>query len=213
MDEEDYDEGWQTDLNKTENEKMTPWRYQDMFTLDGIPVWGNVASYSGGGYVAELGTKPGEALKMIQYLRDTRWLDRSSRALFVEFNLYNPNTNLFSIVTLGLEFPASGGVIPFPVVQTLRLYNYVGSRAIFRIFLDLTFVAFTLYFIVVEGRKMRQQKQQYFKGFWNILELFNLVGSVLVCAMYGVHYVFSRHTIAKFRDNKGTFGILRHDKY
>ena len=207
-DDADYEEGWLRDA--TANITLpappggrTPWQYQDTLELDGVPIWGNIGAYSGGGYVAELGTDPERALAMLAYLKQHQWLERSTRAVFVEFNLFNPNTNLFSVVNLVLEFPATGGTVHYPLVQTLRLYNYVGGRAIFRLILDIAFVIFLIFFFVVEVKKMCLQKRAYVKSFWNIVELCNIVGSVLACALYGVHYVFTRLTIKKFHEDKG----------
>ncbi|EGV94032.1 Polycystic kidney disease protein 1-like 2 [Cricetulus griseus] len=40
---------------------------------------------------------------ILQYLFDNSWLDTLTRAVFVEFTVYNANVNLFCIVTLTLE--------------------------------------------------------------------------------------------------------------
>lgn len=45
---------------------------------------------------------------MIQDLFDNTWLDMYTRAIFVEFTVYNVNVNLFCIVTLMLETSAVG---------------------------------------------------------------------------------------------------------
>lgn len=45
---------------------------------------------------------------MLQYLHDNTWLDVYTRAVFVEFTVYNANVNLFCIVTLMLESTAVG---------------------------------------------------------------------------------------------------------
>lgn len=50
---------------------------------------------------------------MLQYLYDNTWLDVYTRAIFVEFTVYNANVNLFCIVTLMLESTAVGMAAPF----------------------------------------------------------------------------------------------------
>ena len=85
-------------LGTTEREQV--WQYKSTLELDGTPTLGLISSYSGGGYVIDLGTSLQEAADTIEYLRNTFWLDRTSRAVFTEFNLYNPATNLFSAVEL-----------------------------------------------------------------------------------------------------------------
>ena len=186
------------------NKTNTPWTYQGTLELDGTPTWGYIGTYSGGGYVAELGIRKETANTMVQYLKSTRWLDRLSRALFVEFNLYNPNTNLFTVVSLLFEFPNSGGVLNKPIIQTLRLYYYVGPAALYRLILEVIFAIFTLYFIIREGKNMKQEGYQYFHSFWNILEFLNIVGAIAAIALYGCHYVFTRLTLTKFQENKGS---------
>lgn len=47
--------------------------------------------------------------RILQYLFDNTWLDSLTRAVFVEFTVYNANVNLFCIITLTLETSALGG--------------------------------------------------------------------------------------------------------
>lgn len=48
--------------------------------------------------------------RTLEYLFINKWLDTYTRAIFVEFTVYNANVNLFCIVTLLLETPALGKV-------------------------------------------------------------------------------------------------------
>lgn len=48
--------------------------------------------------------------RILQYLFDNTWLDTLTRAVFVEFTVYNANVNLFCIVTLMLETSGLGGL-------------------------------------------------------------------------------------------------------
>lgn len=44
----------------------------------------------------------------LDYLFNNMWFDVYTRAIFVEFTVYNANVNLLCIVTLLLESPAIG---------------------------------------------------------------------------------------------------------
>lgn len=44
----------------------------------------------------------------LEYLLWNKWLDVYTRAIFIEFTVYNANVNLFCIVTLMLETTAVG---------------------------------------------------------------------------------------------------------
>lgn len=46
--------------------------------------------------------------RILQYLFDNSWLDTLTRAVFVEFTVYNANVNLFCCVTLTLETSGLG---------------------------------------------------------------------------------------------------------
>ena len=45
---------------------------------------------------------------VLEHLYINGWMDRYTRAMFVEFTVYNANVNLFCIVTLILETTATG---------------------------------------------------------------------------------------------------------
>ena len=60
-------------------------------------------------------------------MKDNFWIDRYTRAVFVEFNIYNANTNLMMIVTLLSEIIQTGGWNYFYNVQAIRLYRWQGG--------------------------------------------------------------------------------------
>ncbi|KAF7486792.1 hypothetical protein GHT09_000747 [Marmota monax] len=107
----DYGEGWNASALNNSNHFPQAWQYQSQSQRQGYPMWGKLTVYRGGGYVVPLGTDLQSASRILQYLFDNTWLDTLTRAVFVEFTVYNANVNLFCIVTLTLE--TSGlGVLP-----------------------------------------------------------------------------------------------------
>ena len=50
-------------------------------------------------------------LQRVQYLKDIEWIDTKTRAVFVEFNLYNAAVNLFCVSYILFEFLNTGGEI------------------------------------------------------------------------------------------------------
>lgn len=186
------------------NETFDEWKYQDTFDLDGLPTVGRYASYSGGGYVAKLGTTIEEASDTLQYLQNTSWIDRRTRGVFVEFNLFNPNVNLFCSVILLLEFPPTGSVFPYWEVRPVVLYRYVGASAIFLFVFDVIFAAYTLYYLIDFIKLIRAKGWRgYFTGFWNVVDFVNIILSIICCAFYGVHFVITKLLLNKFHENRG----------
>ncbi len=62
----------------------------------------------GGGYVQNLASRNNETMDILADLKSNLWLDRGTRAVFVDFTVYNANINLFCVIRLLIEFPATG---------------------------------------------------------------------------------------------------------
>lgn len=71
---------------------------------------GKYGVYPGGGYIAPLGRNLKNSLINLKYLKKHKWLDRRTRAVFVEFLTYNPNVNLFNSVMLVFEINSAGHI-------------------------------------------------------------------------------------------------------
>lgn len=95
-----------------------------------------IGTYQGGGYVTNLGRTYREAQDILDELQAMHWIDKHTRVLFVEFNLWNPNTNLFSFITISLEFLITGSLVNWDDIKSVELYRYVYrySRVVRRFF-------------------------------------------------------------------------------
>ena len=71
-----------------------------------------VTTYSGAGYVQNLHFQKNVTEAMLAELKSNLWLDRGTRYLTLDFTVYNGNVNLFAVVKLYFEFPATGGIFP-----------------------------------------------------------------------------------------------------
>jgi len=70
--------------------------------LDGTSYTGEISDYGGGGYTQVLPATHREAAEAIQSLKDNLWVDRATRAVFIDFTVYNANINLFCVVRYAL---------------------------------------------------------------------------------------------------------------
>lgn len=198
-----YDVKW-TPLNTSgTNNPVGPWLYQEVSQLNGIPSVGYFATYGGGGYVAVLGNDDVTATNMLLHLKENRWLDRQTRAVILETNVYNPYVNLFCAVSLMLEFPPTGSAIGYASISPLRMYRYVGPSALFMVVTDLIFVAFTIYFIVKLVQQMKVRGRKYLHDFWNFVEFLIVMAAILCCAFYGMHFVMTSLTLSDFQKHPG----------
>ena len=80
------------------------WVYQSSDELDGTSHYGQLGSYGGGGYVQDLASTMEESFALIKPLFDNLWLDRATRAVFVDFTVYNANINLFCVIKYAMSF-------------------------------------------------------------------------------------------------------------
>ena len=74
------------------------WIFQSSDDLDGSSHWGQVGAYGGGGYVQDLAPTMEESFALLKPLFDNLWLDRATRAVFIDFTVYNANINLFCVI-------------------------------------------------------------------------------------------------------------------
>lgn len=74
------------------------WVYATETEVNGSSYWGQVSKYGGGGYYQDLSPTKEESLVQLQLLKEHLWLDRGTRAVFLDFSVYNGNVNLFCIV-------------------------------------------------------------------------------------------------------------------
>ena len=88
-------------------------------------------------------------------LKQQRWLTRGTRALFVDYAVYNGNVNLFNIGRFILEFPATGGVLPTYRLLTLKFIRYVTSFDYFILFCELVFFCYIIYYTCEEIFEIR----------------------------------------------------------
>ena len=103
-------------------------------------------------------------------LNEERWLDLQTRAVFVELCLYNPNTNLFTFLRMGAEFPETGGNNVWRDLKTLRLYQHLGALGAYVFVCELLAMLFVLILTVKAMLKVKAQKCAYFTDFWQVSE-------------------------------------------
>ena len=66
---------------------------------------------------------------IIRELKEGLWIGRGTRYVTVDFTIYNANINLFCVIKLSFEFPPTGGIVPDPLFNTVKLgRNSIQSR-------------------------------------------------------------------------------------
>ncbi|XP_078479003.1 LOW QUALITY PROTEIN: polycystin-2-like, partial [Lampetra planeri] len=161
----------------------TAWVYATESEMNGSTYVGQVSKYGGGGFYQDLSRTKEESAVQLQFLKDHLWLDRGTRAVFLDLSVYNGNINLFCIVRLLVEFPATGGAVTSWQFQTVRLIRYTCSWDYFVGVCEVTFCLFILYYVVEEVLEIRIHRLHYFKSLWNCHDVLIVVMSVVAIIM------------------------------
>ncbi|XP_070832678.1 polycystin-1-like protein 2 [Chaetodon trifascialis] len=201
-----YDRGWNHSVrDNISTSTSSPWKYQTQAQLRAYPVWGKMALYRAGGFVAELGPDLQNASSTVEYLFRNKWLDAYTRAIFVEFTVYNANVNLFCIVTLLLETAAVGAFQFSSELHSVRLYQSPGGFHIFVMAAEIIYMLFILYYMFLQGTLMKQQRWAYFRSKWNLLELTIILLSWSAVAIFIKRSLLGNRDITFYHNHKDQF--------
>lgn len=107
----EYEETPEIEDQETYGPADAPFKWQPQQELKTRTFYGFYNSYGGGGYRMLLSTEAESALNTLQQLKNNKWLDEGTRALFISANMYVPALNNLALVTYVIEFPAAGGAV------------------------------------------------------------------------------------------------------
>ncbi|XP_065682979.1 polycystin family receptor for egg jelly isoform X2 [Hydra vulgaris] len=201
-----YAPGWNLLLNKTIKSKYSnPWQYQTSSVLQTYPFIGYLATYTGGGYVADLGNYPLKSHQVINDLHQNKWIDGRTRALFLEFSTYNPQVNLFGIVNLLLEFSPSSAVEFFSSIHIARLYTFAGETATLTLVCQIFVVFFFLIAMYKEAKKIYKMKKLYFRGFWNLYEFFLIILLLITTGVFFSRVMLVKKAVKSIQEDQKKF--------
>ncbi|CAH2301373.1 polycystin-2 isoform X1 [Pelobates cultripes] len=161
----------------------TAWTYTKEKDLNGSSQWGIISTYSGAGYYLDLSRNRKDCSVQIKTLKVNKWLDRGTRAVFIDFSVYNANLNLFCVVRLLVEFPATGGIVTSWQFQTVKLIQYISTFDYFLATCEIALCIFILYYIVEEIIEIRLHRLHYFRSLWNCLDIVIIVLSLVGLAI------------------------------
>ena len=162
-----------------------PWRYQTPEDLGNAPpTWGTYKLYRGGGYIAALGYDEQTADRVLSETLSQGWIDRQTRAVVIEFTVFNINTNLISIATFFYEVLATGAAYTTKKVETLELYSTESGSQEFYYICQFLFMAMTAFYLVLLLINLFRQRAAFFKSPWNMIEFLQIVSSVTSFAFY-----------------------------
>ena len=210
-DKNNYGTGWtvanttsHTTSNTTSNATTSPWVYQTMNELGGIPFLGIMGTYGGGGYSFDLSfSNSTEAF--LTSLKENSWIDSRTRAVFVEIAIYSAQVNLFGVATFLTEWIPTNGVIYFNNVKVARLYSFGNDFHIVTLVCQIFLTCFVVMFMYAEIKKMYKLRKDYFRDPWNWLEMAQIVLILTCTGALFQRTNFAQKSIEQMKSNPETF--------
>lgn len=78
--------------------------------------------------------------------------------------------------------------------QSIRLYQYTDGLHIFVVAAEVVYFLFLIYYMVIQGKLLKEQKWNYFKSKWNLLE------AAIIMISWSALSIFIKRTILGKRD-------------
>ena len=144
-----------------------------------------------------------EAQSVIQNLKESGWLDYNTRALFLEFNVWNPNTNLFNMVTVLVEFTTVGHAISSHAIETVQLYRYKGPGGVVALLVEIACIIFIIVMAILEIRKMVKEGAKYFRSVHNTTQLVIILLFSVALVLYIYRSLWTIWTVEEMMNNRG----------
>ncbi|VDI61828.1 polycystin 2 [Mytilus galloprovincialis] len=165
------------------------YRYRSAEELHSMPFAGGYDVYGGGGYIQDFPNNRDSVNTILNEIKTHRWMDRRTRALLIEFSLYNSNIKLITFSTFAVEFTDTGNVLAYTFTQSFRPTLLTDATGAFSIlFYFIYIIALIIATVKIIG-KFRDQGCDFFKAAWNVIDLITVVLSYVAIAVWIVKYI------------------------
>jgi hypothetical protein len=146
-------------------------------------------------------------------LKEMNWIDRQTRAVFVEFSVYNPNINLIMVSTILVEFLPSGTLFTSARFDPLNLFGESGQTIFsFKILCEIVFMGFIVYFLIIEVKNfLNKGLKSYWSEFWSYLEWSIIATAFISFGMFLIRLKTAQEVLDFFKTTGG-YGYLKLQK-
>ncbi|XP_051784850.1 polycystic kidney disease protein 1-like 1 [Erpetoichthys calabaricus] len=157
---------------------------------------GQIECYNERKTALTLGRTRTEMIDTLTQLKSVGWLDKNTKAVVVQFTLYNPPSNLFTTVSLLMEISA-GTVFSSTLIESANVYQIISIC-------DYLIMAFELLFLILIFLQLYFQIcTMIIKGFivywqesWNWLEMV-----IIITGLFRfLYYIYQFHLVMEVID-------------
>jgi hypothetical protein len=170
-------------------------RYKYSEDLQGSgPHEGLLGVYPPSGHVEVISQNETKTNIRMTQLQQDGWIGAPTRAVFIDYTVWNMNLNLHAVIRIVAEFSMSGVCetnVRVIVVQPrhLDLLSTSGVVDMFSIIGEFALVMFILFYIAEEITEFSITWQKYFLDPWNVIDWLNLILLIIFVWLRGMIYV------------------------
>ena len=182
--------------------------------MDSYPFFGKYDEYRGGGYVFKMKGNSADLVNNLTLLQSLNWIDRQTRAIFIEFSLFNPNINLFCYCNFLFEILPTGNLVLSSQFSPINLLDISKNNFVsFRVICNLIYLIFIGVIMFKEVRLMMKEKWKYFLQFWNYIELVVIAFSWAALSMYLYRMYAAYKILDAFKNSNSEYINLQYTSY
>ena len=182
---------------------LSPWVYMDAAESNSSLTYnGKISFFPSGGYVAEFGSTAEETKAFLTYLNSHHWMDKYTRAIFIEGTVYNPNVNLIGVMETVIEFTSANILLPRVNFMIFRLYADLNPSYAFYSACEFLFFGILLYtcYTIIKG--IYQRRKEYFRNAISWLDMIFFCNGIAIVVVY----------ILREARLKSAIGVLKKDQ-
>lgn len=202
----DYCNGWEELTAHTENlvSCLRPeFKYVTAGELDSLPYQAKLDTYGGGVYVFRMNQPSSKAKEELNNLQQMHWVNNHTRAIFMEFSVYNPQQNLFGICTIIAEFIPGGGIKPYYRFDIVRLLHHHAKAGQFTMLCEAIFAIYIFYYLFKQFLLMKKHGKEYFTTYWTLADWSILVLAGVGFFFYIFRYLLTKDILDTFKETEG----------
>ena len=176
---------------------QSPWIYHSPDETDTPSIWGRQRMFSGGGYVVPLWSmRRSKMAESLEKLQNASWIDEKTRAVFLEFTVFNPRTNLFASTVLFYEFTDVGVIDSrYCDIVVHKVYTVADVDDIYRVVFEAIYLLLMIAYAVKTVRqfwRMRHRLLRYIRTIWPVVDCAVVLLTLALVPVIALREVISR---------------------
>jgi len=168
--------------------KFHSYAYTTEVENNAVPVSGRFGDYDGSGFVVTMPThNRTEAFALLESMQKSHFLDWQTRAVVIDFTLYNAPLNKLCAIKLLYEFPSQGGITRSLMTLFANVYRFETTGDVLGELQQFAIAVYIVWFIKDQAGIFRRDGWKHFHAtvgdVWVVAEWFNVSMIVIQIAI------------------------------